>query len=197
MDADALVRDYLGRLGAAAWRLTVDRRAELVGEVREHIATALAEAGRRDELIVRNILERLGPPEEIVAAEREPDAAAPALAAVPPTGANVARAPWGAVEIVALLLLTVGAVLLPFVGPLLGLVFMWNSARWTQRKKLVATAIVLTLLVSLALLRILAPSIRQVREIAMSLAGVVFLLVPLAGIAAAIFLVVVLVRRRP
>jgi hypothetical protein len=147
VDANALVRDYLGRLEAAAWRLAVDRRAELVGEVREHIATALAEAGRRDELIVRNILERLGPPEEIVAAEGEPDAAAPALAAAAPTGPIVARAPSGAVEIAALLMLTVGAVLVPFVGPSLGLVFVWLSARWTQRQKLVATAIVLTLLV--------------------------------------------------
>lgn len=147
MDADALVRDYLGRLEAAVWRIAVDRRAELVGEVREHIATALAEAGRRDELIVRNILERLGPPEEIVAAEGELGAAAPAWAATPPTGPNAARAPWGAVEIAALLMLTVGAVLVPFVGPSLGLVFVWLSARWTQRQKLVATAIVLTLLV--------------------------------------------------
>jgi hypothetical protein len=38
-------------------------------------------------------------------------------------------------------------VLVPFVGPLLGLVFVWLSAQWTQRQKLVATAIVLTLLV--------------------------------------------------
>ena len=44
-------------------------------------------------------------------------------------------------------MLTVGAVLVPFVGPSLGLVFVWLSARWTQRQKLVATAIVLTLLV--------------------------------------------------
>ncbi len=147
MDADALVRDYLGRLEAAAWPLAVDRRAELVGEVREHIATALAEAGRHDELTVRNILERLGPPQEIVAAEAEPNAAAPAWATAPPTGPNVARGPWGAVEIVALLLLTIGAVLLPFVGPLIGLGFVWLSAQWTRRQKTVATAIVLTLLV--------------------------------------------------
>ena len=97
MDADALVLDYLGRLEAASGRLAVDRRVELVGEVREHIATSLAEAGRHDELTVRNILERLGPPEEIVAAEGEPDAAAPALATTPPTGPDVARAPWGPV----------------------------------------------------------------------------------------------------
>ena len=146
MDADALVLDYLGRLEAASGRLAVDRRVELVGEVREHIATSLAEAGRRDELTVRNILERLGPPEEIVAAEGELDSVAPALVAAPPTGPNVAPAPWGAVEIAALLLVTVGAVLLPLVGPLLGLAFVWMSARWTKLQKSVVTAIVLTLL---------------------------------------------------
>ena len=111
MDADALVRDYLGRLEAAARGLPGDRRVELVGEVREHIATAQAEAGLRDELTVRNILERLGPPEEIVAVEGEPDAAPPAWAATPPSGPSVARGPWGVVEVAALLLLTGGAVL--------------------------------------------------------------------------------------
>lgn len=154
MDADALVLDYLGRLEAATGRLAVDRRVELVGEVREHIASSLAEAGRRDELTVRNILERLGPPEEIVAAEWETDAdaAAPAQATTPPTGPDVAPAPWGAVEIAALLLVTVGAVLLPLVGPLLGLAFVWMSARWTKLQKSVVTAIVLTLLLLLVLL---------------------------------------------
>lgn len=152
MDADALVLDYLGRLEAASGRLAVDRRVELVAEVREHIATSLAEAGRHDELTVRNILERLGPPEEIVAAEGEPDAATPALATTLPTRPNVGRVPWGAVEIAALLLLTVGMVVLPFVGPLLGLAFVWLSARWTTLQKSVATAIILTLLLPLALL---------------------------------------------
>ena len=46
MDAEGLVRDYLGRLEAASWPLAPPRRAELVGEVREHIETALSEAGR-------------------------------------------------------------------------------------------------------------------------------------------------------
>ncbi len=145
MDADALVRDYLGRLETAAWRLPVDRRGELVEDVREHIATAMVEAGRSDELTVRNILERLGPPEEIVAAEGEPPAAAPPWAATPPAGPDGARAPWGAVEVIGLLLLTVGAVFLPFVGPLIGLVFVWLSVRWTRLQKSIATAIVLVL----------------------------------------------------
>ena len=70
MDAEALVVDYLGRLNAAAESLPPSRRAELAGEVRQHIEMALAEAGVRDEVTVRNVLDRLGRPDEIVDAER-------------------------------------------------------------------------------------------------------------------------------
>jgi uncharacterized membrane protein len=152
MDADTLVRDYLGRLEAASWPLAAERRRELASEVREHIETALAEAGRRDEVTVRNVLERLGRPEESVAAEdgaaKEPPTAADAASASAQESKPVqATSPWGAVEIGALLLLTVGAVLLPVVGPLLGLVFVWISTQWTTRQKAIATIIVVALLV--------------------------------------------------
>ncbi len=54
-------------------------------------------------------------------------------------------------DVAALLLLIGGAVLAPFVLPLLGLVVSWISAQWTRRQKLVATVIVLALLVLLVL----------------------------------------------
>ncbi len=144
MDADALVRDYLGRLEAAAAPLPPSRRAELAGEVRQHIEMALAEAGDRDEVTVRNVLDRLGPPDEIVEAERGPGSTAPAWTA---SGAPAVaeRSGWGAVEVVAILLLTLGAVFLPIVGPLLGLIFVWASTQWTTPQKLIATAIVVVL----------------------------------------------------
>jgi uncharacterized membrane protein len=138
MGDEPLVRDYLGRLESAAWPLAAPRRTELIGEVREHIDAALTEAGARDEVTVRNVLERLGPPEEIVAAEAD-GAATPEMR----TGASSS---WGATEIIAVLLLTVGAVLLPFIGPIIGLVFVWASTRWTMREKLIASAIVVGLL---------------------------------------------------
>lgn len=146
MDGDVLVRDYLGRLDAAAWPLAVDRRAELVGEVREHIEAALREAGRSDEVTVRNVLERLGRPEEIVAAEAEPGATPSSWIAGQQGGIITTSSPWGATEIIALVLLTVGAVFLPFFGPILGLVFVWASTRWTTREKLIATIIIAVLL---------------------------------------------------
>ena len=138
MEADVLLRDYIRRLEAAAWPLAAERRIELAGEVREHIETALAKAGSRDETTIRNVLERLGPPEEIVAAEAEPGSA-PVTATI---GQRSGQSPWGPLEVVALLLLTVGAVLLPVVGPLFGLVFVWLSGQWTTRNKLIATVIV-------------------------------------------------------
>jgi uncharacterized membrane protein len=147
MDADVLVDAYLGRLDAAAARLPVDRRAELVAEVREHIATALAEADRRDETTVRNVLERLGSPEDIVAAEAAPDAFAAGSSSAQPQGPIDGRPPWGANETAAVLLLTVGAVFLPFVGPLLGLVLVWLSARWTRPLKSLVTLVVVIVFV--------------------------------------------------
>jgi uncharacterized membrane protein len=146
VDADALIDDYLGRLRSAAEPLAVDRRMELVDEVREHIAAAIAEAGRRDESTVRNVLDRLGQPEQIVAAEADPDALARTRADAPPSGTAQTRT-WGPVELTALLFLTLGSILLPFVGPLIGLVFVWLSNQWTMRNKAIATAIVLTLLI--------------------------------------------------
>lgn len=146
MDADVLVRDYLGRLEAAAWPLAVDRRTELIGEVREHIEAALHEAGRSDEVTVRNVLERLGPPQEIVAAEAEPGVA-PSSWFASQQATTMAASAWGPVEIIAVLLLTVGAVFVPFLGPIVGLVFVWASTRWTQREKLIATIIVVVLFV--------------------------------------------------
>ena len=142
MDAEALVHDYLGRLDAAAGSLPASRRAELTGEVRQHIEMALAEAGGRDEVTVRNVLDRLGPPDEIVEAERATDGPAPGWT---PGQQAAARPGWGGTEIVAILLLTVGAILLPIIGPLLGLIFVWASTQWTSRQKLIGTAIVVGL----------------------------------------------------
>ena len=67
-----IVAAYLRRLEQAADSLPRSRRAELVAEIREHIDDALLEAGAADEVAVRNVLERLGPPEEIAAAASPP-----------------------------------------------------------------------------------------------------------------------------
>ena len=141
MEGDELVREYLGRLDAASWPLPADRRLELAGEVSEHIETALAEAGKHDVVTVRNVLERLGRPEEIVSSEADADPAPPASRQSPQAASAPARG-WGAVEVAAVLLLTAGGLLLPLVGPAIGLVLVWLSRRWTTREKLIVTVIV-------------------------------------------------------
>jgi hypothetical protein len=103
---------------------------------------ALAEAGGRDEVTVRNVLDRLGPPDEIVDAERDPDGTPPGWTM---QGSAAGRSGWGGMEIAAILLLTVGAIFLPIIGPLLGLIFVWASTQWTTRQKSIATAIVVVL----------------------------------------------------
>lgn len=161
--ADALISDYLGRLEAASWPLPPTRRGELTAEVREHIDRALLEAGNRDETTVRNVLDRLGRPEDIVAAEAEATGAAherPAWSAASQTAsswmAQAAARGWGGLEIAAVLLLTLGALLLWWVGPIIGIVVAWFSERWTSAEKRVATITVVGLgLLQLVLLGVI------------------------------------------
>ena len=122
MDTDRLVDDYLRRLESAAAHLQRSRRAELVSEIREHIEAALREEDAAGEAAVRNVLERLGPPEEIV------DAAEP-----PPTPART-----GKLEIAALIALVV-----PFIGWLFGIVLVLVSQAWSRRDKAVGIALAL------------------------------------------------------
>lgn len=153
-----LVRSYLERLHAAGWSLPPDRRDELVTEVREHIAAALTvERGRGigDELASRTVLDRLGPPEDIVRAEVEGSTAArapsggyplppvgpPYVAAAYPGGYYAAPrpSPWGGLEIGAVVALVLGGTVVPVLGTIVGLVLAWASPQWTHRQKAIAT----------------------------------------------------------
>jgi hypothetical protein len=154
VDADALITDYIGRLRAATWPLPAARREELQAEVAAHIEAALAEAGARDESAVRNVLDRLGEPEDIAAAEGAlPASLVPS--AGPPVVAQGGAPSFGAVEILAILFLTVGSVILPFIGTIAGLAFTWASRVWGTGTKVIATVIVVGLL-ALPILAVLA-----------------------------------------
>ncbi len=72
VNADPLVEDYLRHLEAVAAVLPEYRRAELLAEIREHLAEAMRQVPAGDEAAVRAVLERLGSPEEIVAAAADP-----------------------------------------------------------------------------------------------------------------------------
>jgi hypothetical protein len=121
---DRLVDDYLSRLEEAAAHLQRSRRTELIAEIREHIEVALREEDAAGEVAVRNVLERLGPPEEIVeAAEPAPEAE---------------QAPAGRLEVAAMVTLVV-----PFIGWLFGIAMVLISRAWSNREKMIGTALAL------------------------------------------------------
>jgi hypothetical protein len=125
VQADRLVDDYLSRLEEAAAHLQRSRRAELIAEIREHIEAALREEEAAGEVAVRNVLERLGPPEEIVEAAAEP---AP----------EVEQRPTGKLEVAAMVTLVV-----PFIGWLFGIAMVLISKAWSNREKTIGTGLAL------------------------------------------------------
>ena len=125
METDRLIDDYLRRLEHAAGHMQRARRTELVAEIRGHIETALGQEQAAGEAAVRNVLDRLGPPEEIVEA------------AEPPSLPGDRRA--GVLEILALL-----ALIVPLIGWLIGTVLVFASRVWSRRDKVIG-AILLTL----------------------------------------------------
>jgi hypothetical protein len=118
MQTDHLIDDYLRRLEHAASHMQRARRTELIAEIRGHIETALSQEQAANEAAVRNVLDRLGPPEEIVEAAEPP----------PPPGDRRA----GVLEIIALL-----ALIVPVVGWLIGTILVFVSRAWSQRDKLI------------------------------------------------------------
>lgn len=142
--SDAIVAEYLRRLEHAAATLAPDRRTELVGEIAEHIAHARAAGEVTDEAGLRDLLDRLGEPDDIVAEARESEPEAPPFN--PYTGPYAPpvqqfRTPGIGLEIGAVLLMTLGS-LVPFVGWLAGAVLLWASRRFTVGEKILATLVV-------------------------------------------------------
>ena len=131
-----LVDQYLTRLADAAQALPPDRRAELLSEIREHIAAAMAEADGADEPAVRTMLDRLGQPEDIVAAAVEDDP--------PKDPANAGRSQTHqrglGLEIGAVVMLTLGS-LIPVFGWAVGVVLLWSSGLWRRSEKVLGTLI--------------------------------------------------------
>lgn len=78
---DQLVEEYLRRFDNASVFLTDERRAELRQEIVEHIAAGVEEAEAAHADAVRAVLDRLGPPADIVASETgsESSGATPAV----------------------------------------------------------------------------------------------------------------------
>jgi uncharacterized membrane protein len=81
---DRLVEDYLGAVSYACRDLPPERRNDLVGDLREHIAAARAVLYQPTEAAVRTILDRLGEPAAIAAEARLAEGLDPVATASPP-----------------------------------------------------------------------------------------------------------------
>jgi len=122
-----LVEDYLTRLRAEAARLPADQARELVADIDEHLGAALGPDPTEAE--VRNVLDRLGTPRELVTE-------AGGASATPPSGQQPFASASGA--IICLVAAEILSLLLPLSVPLwiLGLVMMARATVWTEREKL-------------------------------------------------------------
>ncbi|HEX6855651.1 MAG TPA: hypothetical protein VF204_10170, partial [Streptosporangiaceae bacterium] len=148
---DHLVEDYLRELRNAARGLPADRRDELIEEITAHIAEARQPDG--SPLAVRNILDRLGDPADIVRAAADTPAGSPAWSGAPgsgaghpaglagPLAAQPGRAGAGALELAAVLFLLLGGIVIPVLGWFIGVVLLWLSPRWTAKDKLLGTLV--------------------------------------------------------
>jgi len=117
-----LVQDYLRRLHDASNGLPRAQRAELRDEIGQHLRDALAEDD--SESAIRDVLDRLGEPEEITAELR------------PPPQPGIGGQQWWAI-----ILLFAGG-FLAGIGWLVGVMLLWTSRAWTVREKLVGTLLV-------------------------------------------------------
>jgi hypothetical protein len=144
-DDDQLVEDYLAQLRAEALVLPDDRRDELVEEITAHIAEARQSDG--SPMAVRNILDRLGDPADIVRAAADTPPGSPAWSGAPGSGAGhpVAAAALpgrpGPLELAAVLFLLLGGIVIPVLGWFVGVVLLWLSPRWTAKDKLLGTLV--------------------------------------------------------
>jgi hypothetical protein len=116
-----LVRDYLRRLEHATAQMPADERHELRENITMHLREELATSSTDAE--VRNTLATLGDPYDIVGAQSTSDG----------------RRGRGAQEIIAVVLLLIGALIVPVVGWVVGVVLLWSSKAWTRGQKLLGT----------------------------------------------------------
>jgi hypothetical protein len=153
---DALVREYLRRLGWELREMGYGERDQLMAEITDHIALAREELEDPSDEQVAALLERMGTPEEVAAeASRLISGAGggPVLdedleALGLPADLGAAVAPVTAVPLVggeqelrAVSLLLAGGLLLG-IGWVFGVVFLWRSTVFSTRDKVLGTAVV-------------------------------------------------------
>ncbi|MFD5082950.1 hypothetical protein ACFWOG_09950 [Kitasatospora sp. NPDC058406] len=140
-----LVLAYLDEITRRTTALPAERRRELLADLREHVEVALAEHGHGDGPVddgaVRQVLDRLGRPQEVAgAALAEEGQGRPE-----PESAVRTHLTLG------LVLLSLPLLVVPAVGPVLAtaaavtaLVRIWRSPQWDRREKRQATLLLLS-----------------------------------------------------
>jgi uncharacterized membrane protein len=126
--ADEITAGYLARLEAALAPVPEARRRELLDDVRGHIAEARSALTDETDADLLNILDRLGDPADMAAAELGRAESAPHAESPAP----VHRRSRG-LDVAALILLVL-------VWPV-GVVLLWMSDAWTTRDKLIGTLV--------------------------------------------------------
>jgi hypothetical protein len=111
-------------------------RNSLIDDIREHISVTLGEAEHVDETTIRNLLTRLGPPEEVIEAATG-GTASPA----PPATPSDRPTRGGILEMAALVTLTLSLLIptpLSVLGWAAGVALASTSRIWSRREKLIA-----------------------------------------------------------
>lgn len=117
------------------------RSGQLVDDLDRHIQQRLAQIESPSEASIQMILDELGSPEEIAAAAWSPTPGCPPFR-----------------DACTVILLELGAMVLPVVGWLIGVTLLWTSRSWTGRQKLLGNLVVPSGLVGAYLLYSFLPS---------------------------------------
>jgi hypothetical protein len=117
---------YLDELSEALGDLPRRQRDELVAEIEQHITETVSPEATDAEVLTA--LDRIGDPEQIAAAERE--------------RLGIAEPSPGWLEWLAIPLLLVGGIVVPGIGWIVGVIFLWLSRCWSVRDKLLGTLVV-------------------------------------------------------
>ncbi|MFB7739239.1 hypothetical protein ACFC08_33640 [Streptomyces sp. NPDC056112] len=142
-----LVKNYLAAVARETSELDEECRNELIADLDEHIAVALAEEADPDDQAIRAVLARLGDPRSIAASAL---GESPAPVSV--------RRRHTVVPLVLLALAGIATVTAPAVGAVLAIVAvvaLWATPQWQTRDKVIGTAAALLMPVLLALLGLL------------------------------------------
>jgi hypothetical protein len=123
------VDDYIERLERSMRDVPASRRSEIVAEIRQHLDETLANLPPdATEADVRNAIESVGEPDEIASEARDR------------LGIRPVQVRW--TDTAAVILLPIGGLIVPFLGWVVGVIFLWMSSVWTTKEKLIGTFIV-------------------------------------------------------